>query len=421
MHELWHTLASRSRGLVPEDIAATVLEDAALAVLDWLACAIAGTQRLPDLLQFPDDHGPAAAAEATLVGCGHRVPLRQAVRINAGLGSTEQLCDFLEPGGITAGAALIPAALALAEKLSLSGAEFLSAVAVGYEVAAYLSSARAMPVGSMDATEQIAACAAAATAARLMKLGSCATAQALDIACSTQAVRPAASLALEACLAAQSRDGSIERSPLRPGPDETGRWRGDALSSRQVRLHASTSHTWSAIDALLALKLAYRLHPEDLEAIEVHTFARAAAEGANTSPDTEAELRQSIPYCLAMVLLRGQVLSPELSSRFLLKAPVGWVMTNTIVKQDPRFMSAHGARVIVRTRYGNTLESTVEHARGSMENPASSADVVAKFKALVSSALSPGTAEELAQRIFSLPQLPNVQGIFTGIDFGHSK
>lgn len=420
-HELWHTLASRSLALDPQDIAATVLEDAALAVLDWLACAIAGIQCLPDLVQFPDDHKPAAAAsEATLLGRSGRVPLLEAVRINVVLGSAEHLCDFLEPGGVRVGAAVIPVALALAEKLSLSGPELLAAVAVGYDVAAHLSSTLTMPIGSMDAAEQITVCAAVATVAKLMKLDSCVMARALDNVCSSQEVRPASSVALSACIAAQSesRYETTEHSPLLSCVDGTGCWHENAVSSRQVRLHASASHTWSAIDALLALKSAYRLHPEDVAAIEVHTFARAAVEGANTSPNTDAELRQSIPYCLAMVLLRGQVLPNDLSARFLLKAPVGWVMTNTTVRQDAQFLSAHGARVIVGTRYGSIVEHTVLYPRGTSKNPASSVEVVAKFKALVSSALSSDAADQLLQRVLSLPQLLNVRSLLDGQEIG---
>lgn len=419
--ELWHALAGRSHALEPKDIAATVLQDAALAVLDWLACAIAGSRRLPDLVQFVDDHSPAAATlEATLIGRSGRVPLLQAVRINAVLGSAGHLCDFLDPGGVRAGAAVIPVALALAEKLSLSGSELLSAVIVGYDAAAYLSSTRAMPIGPVDAAEQLAACAAVATVSKLMKLDSRVMARALDNVCSGQGVRPASSAALNACLAAQSesRYGAVEHLPLLSCVDETGGWHGNAVSSRQVRLHASASHTWSAIDALLALKSTYRLHPEDVAAIEVHTFARAAIEGANTSPDTDAELRQSIPYCLAMVLLRGQILPDDLSARFLLKAPVGWVMTNTTVRQDPLFMSAQGARVMVRTRYGNVVEYTVLSSRGSSANPASSAEVVAKFKTLVSSALSSNAADQLLQQVLSLPQLPNVRSLLAGQKIG---
>lgn len=416
----WQALSSWLVALDPKDLTVTVLEDAVYAVLDWLGCAMAGSQRSPDLVQFLDSHGPAAAAsEATVVGRSERAVILQAVEANETLGRAENLHDILEPGGVEVGAAVIPVAFALAEKLSRSGPELLAAVVAGYEAAAYLSPTRTIPDGSLDAAEKVAACAAAAAAAKLMKLDVGATARALAMVWARSVVRPASSVALAACLEAESayKRWTTEMPPILPRPDSTGRWRGGALRCRRVRLHASASHTWSAIDAMLTLKSAYRLHPEDLEAIEVHTSARAATDGANTAPETDAELRQSIPYCLAMVLLRGQVLPTDLSAQLLLKAPMGWVMTNTAVKEDPRYTSAHSARVIVRTRYGHAVEHTIVHPRGSLENPASPAEVLAKFKALVASALSPNAADRLARQVLSLSRLPDVRILFADHDF----
>jgi 2-methylcitrate dehydratase PrpD len=77
--------------------------------------------------------------EATILVYGGKVPAHDAAFVNGAMARALDLCDSMAPGPHT-GAALVPAALALAELIGgMNGKDFLAALAVGAEVAARMN------------------------------------------------------------------------------------------------------------------------------------------------------------------------------------------------------------------------------------------------------------------------------------------
>ncbi|MPZ82298.1 MAG: hypothetical protein GEV28_18625 [Actinophytocola sp.] len=122
---------------------------------------------------------------ATLLGAGRLVRTEDAALVNAVLGQSTFAEDLHLPSLVHPGSVVIPAAMALAEQSALSGKDFLSAVVVGYEVAATLGTA--MKTAEFAArgfrpTGVFGPLGAAAAAAYLLRLDRSQTMSALGIA-----------------------------------------------------------------------------------------------------------------------------------------------------------------------------------------------------------------------------------------------
>jgi 2-methylcitrate dehydratase PrpD len=121
----------------------------------------------------------AGAGRASIIGNAHTVPPADAAFVNATLVNGRTQDDFLcksHPGAVT-----IPAALAIAEEFGGTGADFVAAVAIGYEIVGriYLGGPGMLP--KFRATGVAGTIAAAAAAAKMLKLDYAQTVNALGL------------------------------------------------------------------------------------------------------------------------------------------------------------------------------------------------------------------------------------------------
>src|SRR4051812_34552821 len=127
-------VAIRAEGVPPADLRA-----ARTCVAHHISCALAARDlpwcRAVETLAVDDPRG------ATLLGTGRLVRSEDAALVNAVLGQSTLAEDLHTPSLVHPGSVVIPAAMALAEQDGLPGADFLTAVVVGYEVAGALGTA----------------------------------------------------------------------------------------------------------------------------------------------------------------------------------------------------------------------------------------------------------------------------------------
>ena len=139
-------------------------------VLTVLGTTIAGAhaegcEPLVDLYR-----GLGGKAEATILNHGGKIPAENAAFVNGVMARALDFCDAVEPG-LHIGSSVVPAALAAAELAgSCSGRNFLTALALGTEVAARLNLTEAAYDG-FDPTGVCAVFAAAAATAKILQLG----------------------------------------------------------------------------------------------------------------------------------------------------------------------------------------------------------------------------------------------------------
>ncbi|MGZ8267578.1 MAG: MmgE/PrpD family protein [Burkholderiales bacterium] len=118
-----------TRALPPE-----VVRETKNHVLDTVAAMVSGAALVPGrhALKFARDYGgeKIATVVASDMLCG---PI-EAAMVNGVLANADETDDNYSTGGAHPGCAIVPATLALGEKLNIDGTRFIRAVALGYDI-----------------------------------------------------------------------------------------------------------------------------------------------------------------------------------------------------------------------------------------------------------------------------------------------
>jgi 2-methylcitrate dehydratase PrpD len=183
--DLTLTLARQARAMtydaIPEDVRAWARQ----CVLDYVACALAGSQEDLTRILLAEMTEQGGAPAATVFGHTTRLPVLSAAIVN---GAASHALDFDDVNLAMPGhpsVAILPALLALAEERGSSGADVLAAFIAGYELQCRIG--RTVAPGHYDvlgfhATATIGSFGAAAACAHLMGLDADRLAIALGIA-----------------------------------------------------------------------------------------------------------------------------------------------------------------------------------------------------------------------------------------------
>jgi 2-methylcitrate dehydratase PrpD len=176
-------LGAFAAGLTLERIPADVVQKLRCNLLHDLACALGAHTAGEEIWSTLRDRRPA---EATLLCDGAKVAAEYAAFANGALVHTRAQDDTHFAAKTHVGAAIMPVALALAERDGRSGAELATAVVAGCEVAAAVGERLAPPstARGFRATPVFGTLGAAAAAASILGLDAAGAADAIAIASS---------------------------------------------------------------------------------------------------------------------------------------------------------------------------------------------------------------------------------------------
>lgn len=334
------------RQLRAQDIPAVPREVVRHCLLDWLGCALAGSREPLSAILRQEVLGPSsfgtrswAGDQATIVGTGARAGVRTAALVNGAAGHALDFDDTHTGLGGHPSAPVLPAVLALAERLDSPGGRLLTALVAGIEVECRIAE-RLGPghyaIG-WHATGTMGTFGAAAGAANLLGLDAGAWGHALGLA-GTQAAglkasfgtmaKPlhagkAASDGLLAALLARggfTGEPDIVDAPQGLGAAAGGR-RGEGSGRREgpdsrwlcaqtlFKYHASCYLTHAAINAAQSLRQA-GLEPERVGRVEVRVAPGCLDVCAIPSPLTGLEGKFSLRATTAMALLGDETADP---------------------------------------------------------------------------------------------------------------
>ena len=378
-----------------------MLEAAQRSLLDLLGVAAAGSTT--PLARIVREHavrwcaaGPGGGAR--LIFDGRRVgPVGAAL---AGAATIDSL-DGHDGHALTkghAGVAVLPVLLACAELGSdVSGAEFVTALVVGYEVAIRAGIALHASAAEYHCSGAWNALGAAAAGSRLMKLTGEQTRHALGIAeyhgprglmmrCIEHPTmvkdgsdQGAAAGLGATLLAAGGFTGAPAVTVERPaGWDDLGRrWR---ILETYHKPYPVCRWAHPAIDAALDMR---RQGPLDIEAVEVVTFHEAARLTCRR-PLTTEQAQYSLPFPVAAALVRGSVGAAEITGDALSDRAVLRLAESMTVGESPgysaAFPAARRARVTVTLADGHVLTAEATESRGDPACPLTDRELAEKFR-----------------------------------------
>ena len=447
-------MAAFAAGLQYRAIPAEVRERIKLLILDALGCALYGAQLewchlLRSTLSSLDD-----TKTCGVWGTRERLSAPHAALANGTQVQGFELDDVHRAGVLHVGAVVLPALIAVAElKHNLSGKEFLAAAAAGYETGPRVGLCMGPEhIGQgWHSGATVGVFAAAAAAARGLNLNPEKTIHALGIA-GTQSAglmaaqygamvkrmhagRSSQSGLYGALLAERGFTGiedvfeseyggfcttfsrstdRFELAQLTAGLGSTWQAMGVAL-----KFYACVGSNHTTLDSIRDLQSEHKFGAEDVEEIVVHgSQVTADHVGWKYEPRGLTAAQLNLPFCVATYLLEGDCFVDQFDAAAVTDSRRIALAERVSVHADPAITALgarhrHSVRVEVRLSNGTRLSRSADAPRGSDENFASPADIVAKFEKLAVHALPEKRIGELRDAVLGLEDLQDAARLAT--------
>jgi len=422
--------ASRTRfSELPRD----VVEHAKLCILDWLGAALAGSTSSVAKVITSFVKGFKGVGSATVIGTSLKAHPAMAALANGIMGHAVEMDDIHREAIIHPAAPVVPAALAVAEHEDAHGRNLIEAVVLGYEVEIRLGMAvNPSHYEYWHTTSTCGTFGAAVAAGKLLGLDEKEMACALGIAGTSAAglievfgtmSKPynAGRASMDGVLAAMlAKEGLTSSMTILESPKGFLRATSKRYYVNKIfdglgvkfevknnifKVHSSCGHTHGAIDAVLEIAKRYGVKPDEVSEILVGTYPIAAeVVGKNYEPKTPEEAKFSLPYCVAVALLHGRAGLEEFSYDKLADYRVRELMKKVKVYVDPGYSECvlGCAKVRIVTRDGRAYEHKVDVPKGYPENPLTREELLEKFKALASKAISMEKSRRIAEVVSNL-------------------
>jgi len=433
-------LAEFVAGLRYADLPQPVVEQAGRILVDTLGCAISAWTEDPAKARLALEVAKlyASGNGASVIGvAGVKSQPAFAALANGILANAADNDDTHKRALLHTGSVVVPPALALAQTERLSGRELIVALVAGYEVAVRVGMA-VMPTHYRywHSTATNGTFGAAATAAKALKLDAGAVQRALGLAGTqaaglntffesgdmTKSIHPGKA-AFNGILSAQlARLGATSPPAILEHPK--GYLNAFSTEPKPQKLIEGLGTTWeilqngfkyfptilashSPIQATLAIVQQHAIDPLQIARITNETYNTVKSHFSNKDVATVMAARVSVPYCIAIAAIDGQLSQAQFALARINDPLVRDVLAHTEIIADAELNKLYPdkfpARVTITLKNGTSFQETVMFPKGDPQDPLSRGEIEAKFRGNVAAVLSAGRAGELLQAIYALP------------------
>ncbi|MBI2906082.1 MAG: MmgE/PrpD family protein [Chloroflexi bacterium] len=400
---------------LPQDAAEVAKKD----ILDTIGTILAGSvaEGVAGMAGLVEELG--GKPESSVIVHGFRAPSPEAALVNGYMAHCADYDDTFDVGVIHCGAPVIPAALAAAERRGgVSGKELIIAVTLGVELMCRIGLARQEGrwAGGWSGSRIYGYLGAALASARLLGLDHEQTTSALGLAyaqCSgnLQSLKDNV-LSRFFDLGCASRGGVLASLVAQRGITGTrntlegdcglfqvyhqGRYDSKPLTDQlgerfemadlSFKPYPCARPIHPFVDCALALYRDYRIKPEDIVEVvgyvDEEPFIQFSPLEERQNPKTANDGKLSVPYCVAVALVKGAVVLDDFTPKSVTDPRVIAVARKVVPRLDtslarPKEMPP--AVVEVRTKSG-TFSRRSEYPLGNPRNPLAMDALAAKFR-----------------------------------------
>lgn len=443
MDTLAGTIARWAAELTFGDLPHGTIHEANRRVLDSIGCALGAYRSAPATIARDVARSAADSPGSSVWGTRHRSRPELAAFAN---GAMVRYLDYndtylsLEPAHPSDN---IPAAAAVAQAAGLGGPDLILGLVIGYEVQCRQCDAASLRAHGWDHV-YYGALSTAVLAGRLWGLDAHQIEHALGIAgvsnIATRQTRTGQISMWKACAFSNAARNGIFAADLArrgmTGPHEiyegpkgifrqlTGPFdlvlgHGDYMIEKTyIKYWPAEYHAQSAIDAMLRLRPAIGGRP--VKSIHIDSFEAAVSiigsEPEKWRPTSRETADHSLPYCVAVALLDGDVTLDSFDEARLSDPPILDLLDKTTIAEDPALNPGYPEGIPNRLRVtledGAVLEERVDFPRGHARNPMTDDEVVAKFRRLADGVVRDAVAEEIVERCMTLERQQDLAPLF---------
>ena len=421
------------------DIPAEVLHESTRCLLDHVGLAVAGAEEPAARIAREQALLLGGHEQARVLGTGHRLRATDAALVNGISCHALDFDDTHVPTILHPTTPMYAAGTALAELRGSRGVELLAAHALGYELAARVSNAlypEHYDTG-WHMTGTTGALASAAVAIRLLGLAGVPATHCLSIA-ATQAsghreqfgtmTKPfhAGHAATAGVWAGLLADGGFTGAPD-PLQGRRGMFTVMSSASTPADLVDGLGDRWQifdngvkpyacgvvihpAIDAVRDLAVRRGLAADQITSIRLRVHPLVRELTGKTDPRTGLEGKFSVTFACAIALLEGRASEAQFSDEAVGRPDVRALMARIEVQPDESVPHTQAGATAL-TADGTTVETWVDHARGTPGNRLTDDELREKFHSLTDGVLGVDQAKRLADAVFGLQQSGDVDGL----------
>ena len=425
-------------------LASHVAREARHRVLDALAAMVSGSRLKPGEMAVRYARAQGGVAESTVVATDIVTSAVNAALVNGMFAHADETDDFEPVTKAHPGSAIVPAALAMAERDGRSGAELVAAVTLGYDVCCRFLLAlgpdlvRAGHRSAEGTSSTLGAVAAAASLARLDERGmryalSYAAQQvsgvwswvrdaehvekAFDF--SGMGARNGVTAAIMVQLGftgvwdvLDGEHNALQALSTEPKPEEMVAGLGSRffVTETAIKPYSVGYPIQAPLDAFLTLHRQHGLNESNVESIVVRLPEDGARIVDNRSmPDVNCQ------HIIAVALVDGGVSFEDSHSYERMADPkvrAAKERVQLIADRDLMDPAApRSGRVEVKLRDGRTVSHFTRHAPGTKENPLDTKSVNQKARLLMAPVLGDARTEEIIRQVNALEALDDVRAL----------
>jgi 2-methylcitrate dehydratase len=400
------------------DLSEEARQQLKIRILDALGCAIGALEGPPIKMlraQLEDFGGKPLV---TLIGGGKTAPDRAALYNSALVRYLDYNDSYLAKKETCHPSDNLGAVLAASEYAHRNGREFLTALAIAYQVQCRLSDVAPVRAKGFDHTTQ-GAYAVAASVARALGLDQSGVANAVAISGTAyNALRVTRTGSLSnwkglaypntafgathaTFLAMRGITGPLEvfegnkgLMDAITGPFELD-WTRENLEivrRTSVKKYNAEFHSQSTLEAILELRAARQVRPEEIEEIRIDIFDVAyhiiggGEEGDKQQVRTKEEADHSLPYMVAVALLDGDVSPAQYVPERIVREDVQSLLRRVTIQPDEemskRFPAEMPCHIQITLKDGQKLTIEKQDYEGFYTRPMSWEKAIAKFERL---------------------------------------
>src|SRR5262249_6343516 len=182
-----------------------------------------------------------------------------------------------------------------------------------------------------------------------------------------------------------------------------------------LKFYSCVGSNHTTLDAIRDIRARRPFTLDDLDRIVVHgSQVTVDHVGWPYRPDSMTTAQLNLPFCVATLLIEGDV-SVDQFKRGVVDDPARMALSRKVeTVHDPDITALgsafrHKVRVEVHLRDGSVETETREAPRGSEQSFASEADIVAKFRTLTKTSLSPAHQAGLIDAVLKLDKLTDAK------------
>ena len=422
-----------------EDLSEEARHQLKIRILDAIGCAIGALEGPPLKMLRAQLEDFGGRPLVTLINGGKTAPDRAAFYNSALVRYLDFNDSYIAKKETCHPSDNLGAVLAASEYAHRNGKEFLTALALAYQIQCRLSDVAPVRAKGFDHTTQ-GAYAVAAGVAKALGLNQDGVANAIAISGTAyNALRVTRTGSLSnwkglaypntafgathaAFLAMRGVTGPMEvfegnkgLMDAIAGPFELD-WMQENLEAvrrTNVKKYNAEFHSQSVLEGILELRASQHVNPEEIERIRIDIFDVAyhiiggGEEGDKQQVRTKEEADHSLPYVVSVALLDGEVSPAQYRSERIVREDVQSLLRTVIIQPDEalskRFPAEMPCRIQITLKDGRTLEIEKQDYEGFYTRPMSWEKAVDKFERLA----APYTNVE--QRMSIIDAVPHLE------------